>query len=103
MHKKGTAVHREKINPEFPKRYLLPLFTETANYRSGLFKITNAAITPGTQPQSHNKKTINIEPQPLPITANGGHIIARRTLQKLIILILMDVLIRRYLYKVVTL
>jgi len=46
-------------------------------------------MTPGTQPQSHNKKTINIEPQPLPITASGGQIIARSTLQKLIILILM--------------
>lgn len=43
-------------------------------------------MTPGTQPQSHNKKTINIEPQPLPITDSGGQIIARRTLQKLIIL-----------------
>ncbi len=46
-------------------------------------------MTPGTQPQSHNKKTIKIEPHPFPITAKGGQIIARRTLQKLIILILM--------------
>lgn len=43
-------------------------------------------MTPGTQPQIHNKKTIKIEPQPLPITDKGGKIIARRTLQKLIIL-----------------
>jgi hypothetical protein len=48
-----------------------------------LFKITNAAITPGTQPQSHNKKTIKIEPQPLSITAKGGQIIESSTLQKL--------------------
>lgn len=42
-----------------------------------------AAITPGTHPQSHNKKTIIIEPQPLPITAKGGQIIDSKTLQKL--------------------
>lgn len=46
-------------------------------------------MTPGTQPQSHNKKTIKIDPQPFPITANGGQIIARSTLQKLMFLILM--------------
>jgi len=53
-------------------------------YLSGLFKITSAAITPGTQPQSHNKKVIKIEPQPLSRTAKGGHKIESRTLQKLI-------------------
>lgn len=57
----------------------------TKNYLFGLFKITNAAITPGTQPQSHNKKVITIEPQPLSNTAKGGHIIERITLQILII------------------
>lgn len=64
-------------------------------YYSGLFKIIKAAITPGTHPKIHNKKTINMEPQPFPITDKGGKIIARITLQKLIILILMidDVLI----------
>ena len=41
-------------------------------------------MTPGTQPQSHNKKTIIIEPQPLSITAKGGQIIDSKTLQKLI-------------------
>ncbi len=40
-------------------------------------------MTPGTQPQSHNKKTIRIEPQPLSKTANGGQIIESNTLQKL--------------------
>ena len=49
----------------------------------GLFKITNAAMTPGTQPQSHNKKTIRMEPQPLSKTASGGHNIESKTLQKL--------------------
>ena len=53
-------------------------------YRSGLFKITNAAITPGTQPQSHNKKVIRIEPQPLSITAKGGQIMESITRQILI-------------------
>jgi hypothetical protein len=51
-----------------------------------LFKITKAAITPGTQPQSHNKKTMNIEPQPLSITASGGQIIESKTLQKLMMI-----------------
>ena len=50
-----------------------------------IINITNAAITPGTQPQSHNKKTINIEPQPLSKTAKGGQIIESKTLQILII------------------
>lgn len=54
------------------------------HYFSGLFNITKAAITPGTQPQSHNKKVITIEPQPLSKTAKGGQIIDRITLQILI-------------------
>lgn len=58
-----------------------------AIYRSGLFKITKAAMTPGTQPHNQSKKTIRMEPQPFPMTAKGGQIIARSTLQKLIILI----------------
>ena len=48
--------------------------------------MTKAAITPGTQPQSHSKKTIKIEPQPLSITAKGGQIIDSKTLQKLIVI-----------------
>ena len=54
-------------------------------YLSGLLIITSAAITPGTQPQSHNRKTIKMEPQPLSKTAKGGHIIESKTLQKLMI------------------
>ena len=41
-------------------------------------------MTPGTHPQSHNKNTIIIEPQPLSKTANGGHKIDKTTLIKLI-------------------
>ena len=37
-------------------------------------------MTPGTQPQSVNKNTINIEPQPLSMTDNGGNSIANITL-----------------------
>lgn len=56
-----------------------------------MLRITNAAITPGTQPQSHNKKTMIIDPQPLSKTDNGGHIIESKTLKKLIYdLILID-------------
>jgi len=66
-------------------------------YLLGLFNITRAAITPGTQPQSHNKNTMNIEPQPLSITAKGGQIIESNTLQKLI---LIDFIIDDYVYDV---
>ncbi len=63
----------------------IDLFKEKIRfYRLGLFKITSAAITPGTQPQSHNKKTMNIEPHPLSNTDKGGKNIASKTLQMLI-------------------
>ncbi len=44
-----------------------------------LFRITNAAITPGTQPKTVKSKTINIDPQPWSYTANGGKIILNKT------------------------
>ncbi len=57
--------------------------------------MTNAAITPGTQPQKVKSKTIRNDPQPFPITARGGNKIANKTLIKLIaIIILIDVLYR---------
>ncbi len=65
-------------------------------------RITKAAITPGTHPQSHNKKTISIEPQPLSMTANGGQIIERSTLQKLIVNKLLYKLILIYHYDAIT-
>ena len=43
-----------------------------------------AAITPGTHPQTHKINTISIDPQPLSITANGGHKMDKKTLNKLI-------------------
>ena len=52
--------------------------------------ITSAAITPGTQPQRVNKKTIRIEPQPLSKTAKGGNKIENKTLQKLMMINLYD-------------
>lgn len=54
------------------------------NYRSGLFRMTNAAITPGTQPQSQRRNTIKIEPHPLSRTDKGGKKIANNTRQILI-------------------
>lgn len=60
------------------------LFRMNMCYRSGLFSITKAAITPGTQPQSQRRNTIKIEPQPLSITESGGKKIASKTRQKLI-------------------
>lgn len=50
----------------------------------GLFKIIKAAITPGIHPQTVSIKTINTDPQPLPITASGGKRIASRTFHILI-------------------
>ena len=47
----------------------------------GLFKITKAAITPGTQPQSHKINVISTEPQPLSNTARGGKMIDNITRQ----------------------
>lgn len=60
--------------------------TKILIYRSGLFRITKAAITPGTQPQTHSKNVIRIEPQPLSKTAKGGKIIDNITRQILMIL-----------------
>lgn len=37
-----------------------------------LFRITKAAITPGTQPTNVSNNTINTEPHPLSTTARGG-------------------------------
>ena len=53
-------------------------------YLFGLFKITNAPITPGIHPQSVNNKIIKKEPQPLSITDNGGNTMANKTRKKLI-------------------
>jgi hypothetical protein len=58
--------------------------------------MTKAAMTPGTHPQSHNRNTIKIEPQPLSITAKGGQIIDSITLQKLIIIFDLRFLIDDY-------
>ncbi|CAM1348033.1 conserved hypothetical protein [Tenacibaculum halocynthiae] len=50
-----------------------------------MFKITNAPITPGTQPQRVSKNTITTEPHPFPSTDKGGKNIASKTLNKLIV------------------
>ncbi|GEM_PF-1590825 len=60
-------------------------------------------MTPGTQPQSHSKNVIKIEPQPLSKTAKGGQIIDIKTRQILINLFFdCDVIIRHYFPKKVT-
>ncbi len=46
-------------------------------------------MTPGTQPQSVNKNTINKEPQPLSMTAKGGKNIANKTLSNDIMIFFM--------------
>ena len=40
----------------------------------------SAAMTPGTQPQSVSRNTINNEPHPWSITAKGGNRIANKAL-----------------------
>jgi|APCry1669189101_1035198.scaffolds.fasta_scaffold00032_32 hypothetical protein len=43
--------------------------------------INNAAITPGIQPQQVRMNTRSNEPQPLSMTARGGKMMQRMTLQ----------------------
>ena len=45
-----------------------------------MFKIINAAITPGIHPIQVKINTIRNEPHPLSAIANGGNIIANKTL-----------------------
>ena len=52
---------------------------------SFLFKMINAPITPGIQPQSVSKKTISTDPHPRSITANGGKMMANNTCKQDII------------------
>ena len=52
--------------------------------------MTKAPITPGTQPQQVSNKTINTEPQPLSITANGGKKIANITRKQDMIFLFLD-------------
>jgi len=46
-----------------------------------LVVITRAAITPGIQPQQVRINTRSNEPQPLSMTARGGNMMQRMTLQ----------------------
>jgi len=52
----------------------------------GLFKITNAPITPGIHPRMVNIKIIKNEPHPLSTTAKGGNTIDKITRQILILI-----------------
>ena len=52
--------------------------------------MTNAAITPGIQPQNHNTVTIKTEPQPLSSTDKGGKKMAISALKKLIFDLIYD-------------
>jgi hypothetical protein len=44
-----------------------------------LLRIINAAMTPGTQPQSVGRNTMSIEPQPRSNAAKGGKRMERKT------------------------
>jgi hypothetical protein len=52
--------------------------------------MTSAPITPGTHPQNVKSNTITKDPQPFPITDSGGKNMASKTLQKLMVQILID-------------
>ena len=56
-------------------------------------------MTPGTQPQSVNKNTINIDPQPLSMTANGGNRIDNMTLSNDIVVEFMIAKIIIFIFK----
>lgn len=64
----------------FKKKLVVRSKFVVSDYRSELFKITNAPITPGIHPHIVKMKVIKKDPQPLSITDNGGKIIARNTL-----------------------
>lgn len=51
--------------------------------RLGLFNITKAAMTPGTQPHRVKINTIKTDPQPWSITARGGKKMDNKTRKKL--------------------
>ncbi len=57
-------------------------------------------MTPGTQPQSVNKNTINKEPQPLSITAKGGNNIANKTLSNDIMIFFMFAKIMNFIVEI---
>ena len=56
------------------------LHIQNSSYYSSLFKIINAAITPGIHPKPVRINTIKNDPHPLSATAKGGNIIANKTL-----------------------
>jgi hypothetical protein len=58
------------------------------SFDQSLVTISKAAITPGTQPQQVRMNTRSNEPQPLSITARGGKMIQRMTLQSDMVLFL---------------
>jgi hypothetical protein len=49
-----------------------------------LFRMINAAKTPGIQPRSVRMRTMRIDPHPRSITAKGGNNTDNKTLQMLI-------------------
>jgi hypothetical protein len=54
--------------------------TPQIHQHSPLFNITNAAITPGTQPNKVRIKVMTTDPQPLSKTDSGGKMTAKITL-----------------------
>lgn len=68
-------------------RCLLVLTAKLINPDQDLVTIRRAAITPGIHPQQVRIKTSKTEPQPLSMTASGGNMMQRMTLQSDMLLI----------------
>ncbi len=60
------------------KKDLLELYS----YQKFLLRMMRAAMTPGTHPQQVRMVTMRKEPHPQSTTANGGKMIANRTLRQ---------------------
>ncbi len=50
-----------------------------------------AAMTPGTHPAQVSNPVIIIDPHPLSMTASGGNMIDRKTLSRLIIMVVFTI------------
>jgi hypothetical protein len=57
-------------------------------------------MTPGIHPHNVNKNTINIDPQPISMTDNGGKMIANKTLSNDIIVFFMFAKIMNFIVKI---
>ena len=72
----STEKNSQKLSKKISNCLAIPL---SFGCHLFLLRIINAAMTPGTQPQSVGRNTMSIEPQPWSNIAKGGKIMDRRT------------------------